>query len=476
MVRIQCLFVDERVDLFSSLAFNLGADFSFVRGELEELTCSEGGIIDAALNGIDVIIFGLHLPSADDYRSRLHALEKLAANPAGVPVVAFLPTAERELVLDAVAAGAYDCFAETSPLGDLAKILRRGAQFSQLRRDETDAKTRPAPPAGFSSIVTNDPNMIALLRLAARVAGSDANVLITGETGTGKEVLARAMHRASQRALSPFVAVACASLPESLIEAELFGHEKGAFTGAVATRRGRFEVAEQGTIFLDEVGELTPALQVKLLRVLQEKKFERLGSNQSRPMQARVICATHRDLAVMMKSGAFRADLYYRFNTVEIELPPLRRRMGDVPLLVDLFFQRHSQRHNRRGRRVSPAAMAALTRHSWPGNIRELEHAVERAVVLCEGLEILPEHLPNVVCQPQKNLGEPDILSFEIRVREFKRQLIHKALELSCNNKVQAARMLNLSRSSLHRLIDELGDESSSEDAELSKGTGAGAA
>ena len=300
--------------------------------------------------------------------------------------------------------------------------------------------------------------MALVLRFAAKIAGSDAKVLITGETGTGKEVLARAIHEASLRASRPFVAVACSSLPESLIEAELFGHERGAFTGAVSARRGRFEAAERGTIFLDEVGELTPGLQLKLLRVLQERTFERLGSNQARPMEARIICATHRSLGDLMNSGGFRADLYYRLNTIEIELPPLRHRQDDVPLLASHFSQRYAQHHDRSARRISPAAMGALTRYHWPGNIRELEHAIEHSVVLCDGAEIQLEHLPGTVRRWSLG-GEHDTLPFDREVRRFKRQLVQKGLERCGNNKVRAAHLLSISRSSLHRLIGELGIE-----------------
>ena len=245
----------------------------------------------------------------------------------------------------------------------------------------------------------------------------------------------------------------------------MFGHEKGAFTGAVAMRRGRFEAAERGTIFLDEVGELTPGLQVKLLRVLQERKFERLGSNQQRPMEARIICATHRGLGEMMTSGAFRADLYYRLNTIEVPLPALRQRPDDVPLLANYFLQRQVQHHQRTARRISLAAMGALARYQWPGNIRELEHAIEHAVVLCEGPELQLEHLPAAVRQ-QSWGKEPDVLSFEREVRRFKRRLVQKGLERCRNNKVRAAQLLNISRSSLHRLILELGIEGSTRLAE----------
>jgi transcriptional regulator with PAS, ATPase and Fis domain len=246
-------------------------------------------------------------------------------------------------------------------------------------------------------------------------------------------------------------------LPETLIEAELFGHEKGAFTGAAAVRKGRFEAAGKGTIFLDEIGELPPPLQVKLLRVLQECSFERIGSNQSRPMEARVICATHRDLKQLVTEGRFRADLFYRLNTIELPLPALRERKVDIAILANNFLQRFSQRQSRTTPRITPLAMMILEHYSWPGNIRELEHAMERALIVCEGTEIRPEHLSLEISTITDSGPSAEVMrSFEEEVRLFKRSLIQKHLRLSGNNKVRAARALGISRSSIHRLIEEL--------------------
>jgi transcriptional regulator with PAS, ATPase and Fis domain len=277
---------------------------------------------------------------------------------------------------------------------------------------------------------------------------------VTGETGTGKELLARAIHKASPRSQAPFIAVSCSSLPETLIEAELFGHERGAFTGANVARKGRFEAAEQGTIFLDEIGELSPGLQVKLLRVLQERSFERLGSNQSRPMEARVICATNRNLKELVKAGLFRADLYYRLNTIELALPPLRERRDDIAVLAYSFLQTYTEKHRSRAQRIAAGAMHTLEEYEWPGNIRELQNVVERAVVICDGPEIRMEHLPSHLASTQE--PEIDTPSFDEEVKSFKRRLIYRVLSDNGNNKLQTARTLKIARSSLHRLIDEL--------------------
>ncbi|MFB3916606.1 MAG: sigma-54 interaction domain-containing protein [Terriglobales bacterium] len=442
---MKCHFVDARAEFFAILAEKLGSEFALIPSSLEDRE---------HLTACDVIIFGLPAQEHPEYQTRLAQLQKIVRNPAGVPVIAFLPTSDRQMVRTAMMAGSMDHFVESGSMEELRHILRRASQFHDMNRELQRLRFSGRELGDFMSIVGSDQKMRAIFTLASKVASTDATVLITGETGTGKELLARAIHQASQRARQPFVAVACSSLPETLIEAELFGHEKGAFTGAAAARRGRFEAAERGTIFLDEIGELSPGLQVKLLRVLQERSFERLGSNQPRPMEARVICATNRTLQELVRAATFRADLYYRLNTIELNLPPLRERRDDIALLAHSFLQGYSEKHKRPGRRICSAAMAALQEYSWPGNIRELQNVIERAVVICDGPEILMEHLPSqfAAWEDQNCIG----CSFEDEVRNFKRRLIQRVLCDHGNNKLQAARTLGIARSSLHRLIDEL--------------------
>jgi DNA-binding NtrC family response regulator len=399
------------------------------------------------LTACDVIIVGLPSAESDQYATSLTSLRKIVRNPMGVPVVAFLASPERQLALKVLMEGAYDHFYQSGSLDELRIVLRRAAQFHEMNRELQRLRVSGLELGDF------DPKMRAIFSFASKVASTDATVLLSGETGTGKEVLAKAIHQASPRARQPFVAVACSSLPEPLIEAELFGHEKGAFTGATAARRGRFEAAERGTIFLDEVGELSLGLQVKLLRVLQERTFERLGSNQVRHVEARVICATNRDLANLIKAGTFRADLYYRLNTIELTLPPLRDRRDDIALLAHSFLQSFSDKHKRSVTRISRAALAALQEYDWPGNVRELQNVIERAVVISDGPDISMEHLPSQFAVWEI---EAESCSFEDEVRGFKRRLIQRALTDTNNNKLQAARTLKIARSSLHRLIDEL--------------------
>jgi DNA-binding NtrC family response regulator len=441
---MKCHFVHVRTDFFDILAEKLGRDFELLQvspENHEELTACEAIIVELAA------------PDDPAYDDSFGVLQRISQNPSAVPVVAFLPSPDRTMARAAMLAGAYDHWAKTSSLEELRLVLRRAGQFYDLNLELQRLRVSGLAVTDFVSIVGHDTKMHAIFSLASKVAPTDATVLISGETGTGKELLARAIHKASPRARQPFVAVACSSLPESLIEAELFGHEKGAFTGAVGTRRGRFEAAEQGTIFLDEIGELSQGLQVKLLRVLQERTFERLGSNQPKAMQARVICATNRDLAEMVKAGTFRRDLYYRLNTIELTLPNLRERRDDIALLAYSFLPVYAEKHNRPARRISHAALAALQEHDWPGNIRELQNVIERAVVICDGAEIRMDHLPAEFASWTAEVNES---SFEDEVRSFKRRLIQRALFDSGNNKLQAARSLKIARSSLHRLIEEL--------------------
>jgi len=439
-----CHFIDDRTDFFRLLEKKLGADFILEPSSPEARE---------HLTSCDVIIIGLPEPEDPNHGVRLAQLQKIARNPIGVPVIAFLTCPDRQLALAAFTAGAYDHFAETGSMDELRVTIRRAAQFYELNRELQRLRVSGLELSDFVSIVGSDPKMRAIFSLASKVASTDATVLISGETGTGKEVLARAIHQASRRALEPFVAVACSSLPESLLEAELFGHEKGAFTGATAARRGRFEAAERGTIFLDEIGELSPASQVKLLRVLQERTFERLGSNQPRQVDARIICATNRKLHELVKANEFRSDLYYRLNTIEITLPPLRERRDDIAVLAHSFLQTYAEKHKRPSTRLTRAVLAALQEYDWPGNIRELQNVIERTVVICDGPEITMDLLPLQFAAWQVPC---DRCSFDDEVRGFKRRLIQRALSDNNNNKLQAARTLKIARSSLHRLIDEL--------------------
>jgi transcriptional regulator with GAF, ATPase, and Fis domain len=297
--------------------------------------------------------------------------------------------------------------------------------------------------------------MKSVFQSIARSAPSDSTVLVRGESGTGKELVARAVHRNSKRCCKPFVAINCAAISEHLLESELFGHERGAFTGAIAMKRGKLEMAEGGTVLLDEIGEMAPPLQAKLLRVLQEREFERVGGTRTMPADIRVLAATNRDLMDGVQKGTFRQDLYYRLNVVSITVPPLRERREDIPVLAEYFAAKFMKRCGRPLAGISPEAHRALLAHSWPGNVRELENAIERAVVLGANSRILADDLPESVLEA-KNPGAPTLMPYHEAVSRAKREIILRTLR-ECNGAyAEAARVLGLHPNNLHRLIRNL--------------------
>ena len=305
------------------------------------------------------------------------------------------------------------------------------------------------------NMVGESPRMRDVYQFISRVAKMDSTVLISGESGTGKELVARAMHRNSIRANKPCVAINCATLAESLLESELFGHEKGAFTGAIVQKKGKLEIAEGGTVFLDEIGELAPLLQAKLLRVLQEREFERVGGTRTIKLDVRLITATNRDLEAEVKAGRFREDLYYRLNVVSLRMPSLRERRSDISLLASYFAAKSAKRSNRTVLGISPQARACLMNYDWPGNVRELENAIERAVVLGSSELILPEDLPESILEKAEPANSA-VNAFHDAVRETKKQLIINAVEQAHGNYTDAARLLGLHPNYLHRLVRNL--------------------
>ncbi|HET9406612.1 MAG TPA: sigma-54 dependent transcriptional regulator [Candidatus Sulfotelmatobacter sp.] len=372
-----------------------------------------------------------------------------------IPVIVYSCEPRSQSVLDAFKEGAFDVLSQPLDVQQLRFALDRACRRVDLSRELTEAR-RLLGANRVEGLLGNSKAIERVSDVTRKVAEVFTTVLITGESGTGKGVVAQAIHRMSARAGKPFVSFSVCSFPDSLIEEELFGHEKGAFTGAIQTRRGRFEEANGGTIFIDEIGDLALPLQAKLLRALQERTVERLGSNVSRPIDVRVICATNRNLEKMVEEGTFREDLYFRISVVKIQMPTLRERKDDIPLLAEHFLRMFAKTHSKAARTLTPGFLSALTRHPWPGNVRELQNVIERSVVLANGNEHLgvgdlPEELKELTISAESVcLG-----SFHEAVQGFKKELVRSALRMHGGNRLKAANELGISRCYLHRLLNQ---------------------
>ena len=381
-----------------------------------------------------------------------------AVNPE-IPLVLMTAYGTVETAVQAMKDGAADYLAKPLDLEELLVRVARVTEQSRLRSEVRDLQRQLVERHRLEGIVGESGRMQEVLALAKRVAPSGATVLIRGESGTGKELIARAIHFNSPRANGPLVSLNCAALPEQLLESELFGHEKGAFTGAVAQRKGRFEQADGGSIFLDEIGDLSPTLQVKLLRVLQEREFERVGGNKTINADVRVMAATHRDLERAMREGTFREDLYYRLNVVTIQIPPLRERREDIPLLLDHFLRKFAEKNRRDVTGLTAAARDALLKYDYPGNVRELENIVERAVLLCRGRVIDAEDLPAPARPGQRSAAEPLPKDLPGVLADIERQAIESALERTGGIQTQAAESLGISERVLRYKMRKYGLE-----------------
>jgi len=418
--------------------------------EVEAVASAEEALALVGARTVDLVLSDLRMPG----KSGAELLEAVRALNPEIPVVVMTAYGTVESAVAAMKRGAADYLGKPVDLDELevlvARTLERRALVSENRalREQVESRYR------LAGLETGNARMQEAINVAARAAASRATILVQGESGTGKELLARAIHYASPRRRGPLVAVNVAALPETLLESELFGHERGAFTGADREHRGRFELADGGTLFLDEVGDLPRGTQVKLLRVLQEQAFERLGGTRQLKVDVRLVAATHRDLKAMISAGEFREDLFFRLNVVQVSLPPLRARREDIPLLVDHFLRRFQDEG--RARAVSREAMDLLLKHDYPGNVRELENLVHRAVVLARGYTIttadLPLHLAGLPPEPK---GAP--LGFAERVRAFEKALIFEALEKAGGVQTRAAAALGMSERHLRYKLKKYG-------------------
>jgi two-component system response regulator AtoC len=401
----------------------------------------------------DVVLLDLRVATGSA-ESGLRVIDAIQRSDDGPAAVVLCDEDDRELIAEVLDHGVYDTIPNPPNMVELRLILQRARKIRTAERELRRLNAMLRGSGSLPGIIGGAPRMQELFALAKKIAPCDVNVLITGETGTGKELLASAIHQISSRVNGPFVAFSCANLPETLIEDELFGHEKGAFTGAAVARRGRLEAADQGTVFLDEVGDIGLSLQPKLLRVLQARTFERLGSNTSINANIRVVSATNRNLNEMVQQGKFREDLFYRLNVVHLHIPALRDRREDIPLLAQHFLQKFAELFNKRARRFSRPALLALEEYSWPGNVRELENVVQRAVALSERPVVDCEDLPDAIQENCVTLNSSD--SYENEVRQFKRRLVLRTLQSCGWSVVESARSLGVARGYLHRLINQL--------------------
>jgi len=405
---------------------------------------------------IDLVLLDLHLPPEKDTPEEgMRALEEIKGIHPEIKVVVITGDQEEETSLRAINNGAYDYFSKPLDLEEMKIVLKRALYIQSLERENRRLRQELSREVQFANIIGKSDRMKLIFEMVRIVAQSDCNVLICGKSGTGKELVARTIHYSGPRQDKPFVAVNCAAIPEALLESELFGYEKGAFTDAARGKPGKFELASGGTIFLDEIADMSLAMQAKILRVLQEQTFERLGGTRSLTTDVRVISATNKNLEKLIRKGAFREDLYYRVNVVCLHLPSLREKKEDIPLLVNHFLEKFNQLNHKKIDKVSSRALDLLIKYDWPGNVRELENVIERAVVLATGNTIFPRHLPSHLHEKEKG---PLTFSFtDPSLKQIEKELIEKILQATGWNQSKAAKKLGIHRNTLRSKIKKLG-------------------
>jgi DNA-binding NtrC family response regulator len=441
---IDLLVVDDNGEFRETLSKRFSRD-GFV---IQAAASGEEALKLAEQRNFDVAIFDMVMPGING----LELLQRFKADHSECEVILLTGQGSIETAVDAMKLGAYDFLQKPFSLQELVAVAKKAFERHLLTKENLQLKTLLERNQGKHELVGTSPALQEVLRLIDRAGPSDKPILILGESGTGKELVARALHRSSRRAEKPMVIINCAALPESLLESELFGHERGSFTGAVNAKAGLFEVADGGTLFIDEIGELPGSLQAKLLRVLEDGSLRRIGSVQERRVNVRILAATNRDLAKEVEAKRFREDLFYRINVMSLELPPLRKRKGDIPLLIAHFL--------RSGWEIEPAAVLAMERYAWPGNVRQLINALERAKILCEEETIhvtdLPKEVISTAPPSSESLSEPtdDLASIQ-------RTKVVEVLRRELGNKAKAARALGIERRKLYRLLERfaIGDE-----------------
>jgi len=428
----------------------------FFTGKGFEVTTSQDGETALALlkeNKFDLLLLDLMMPGMNG----LDVLRAITSDNLIIPAIMITAYASVSTAVEAMKLGAFDYITKPFVLEDVYLTVKRALDVSKLQEENFRLKKELKKKFSTHKIIGNSLPIQEVIRFIDKIADTDSTVLVTGESGTGKELVAKTIHYNSSRARNNFVPLNCAAIPKDILESELFGHEKGAFTGAVTTRIGRFELASNGTLFLDEIGELAPALQVKLLRVLQEKEFERVGGIKTIKVNVRIIAATNRDLEKAVKEGTFREDLYYRLNVIPLHLPPLRKMKEDIPLLVEHFISELSKSKKKEPPRISRETMDCLVNYKWPGNVRELENLIERLIILKEGDTITPSELPERFIEnrhmtragAKSKLLSSEGVDLNLVLDEMENNMIIQALEMSKGVKSKAASLLGLNRTTL---------------------------
>lgn len=440
-------------------------DDSYVRESTEEILRRKGYQVDTSANGKDALVLldeaDFDLILSDIKMPEMDGIELLAAAKGKYPdihVIMMTAFGSVDNAVEAMRKGAYDYIQKGSAdPTEIELVVERALKYQDSQRENKRLRSELQDKYSFNNMIGKAHNMEQVFDLIDTVADSRATVLVTGESGTGKELVARALHYNSSRRSAPFIRLNCAALPKDLMESELFGHEKGAFTGAIKQTRGRFEMADGGTLLLDEISEIDPALQAKLLRVLQEREFERIGSTQTIKVDVRIVATTNRDLQKEVEAGNFREDLYYRLNVIEMGLPPLRERKEDIPALVQNFVAKYNEENGKRITGVADETLDALLAYDWPGNIRELENYTERAVVVARGEALAPDDYPQRLTSGPQGRDDGGI-HVGMTVHEMERRLIMKTLESCQGNRTEAAGMLGVSTRTLRNKLHEYGE------------------
>ncbi len=447
------LVVEDDAVLREQVCLGLRAEY-----DVREAGDSQAAFAELTQQPADVVLLDLQLRPQGTVDEGFGVLREVRRHNSDAVVIVMTGNNRRENRLRAIEEGAYDCFTKPFDLRELKLVVNRSLERLDLERENRALKTQVLEQSSFQNLIGCSPAIVQVFETIRRIADSPATVLLLGESGTGKELVARAIHTHSSRRDAPFVPVHCSSLPETLIEDELFGHEKGAFTGAVAAREGRFEIAHGGTLFLDEVGTLNLNVQTKLLRVLEERQFERIGGRKTIHVDVRLIAASNEDLESLGAQGRFREDLFFRLNVLPLQLPPLRQRREDIPLLANHFARAFCQQSNLAPKKISTAAMEHLVAYPWKGNVRELENLIQRVVVMTDGDQITPEHLPPHITGSLRTAnhapaGLPaDGLDLNGAVAEYERGLLTLAIEQSGGVKAKAAKLLRLNKEQMKYL------------------------